>query len=341
MALLVLIRLPEAPTGSALSLIVDAPRIVVGRGKGCEVQLPDPTVSARHASIRQRGREHLVVDEGSTNGTIVGGVKLPPQTPHVLRDGAWVRIGRVWLECRHTMDLPSSPDEAERVARDFVAVRLGARGEQVHPCIEIVEGPAGVDPLVLGEPDREYLVGRGSDLDLTLDDPELARRHISVVRTGSGCQVRDLGSGHGSRLDDELLTIDGAPWRHDQIASLGACRLRLVDPMPAMLAELRRSPDERMRSSEYAERPPAEQPPAEQPSPEPDPDVAAAAEPAEPPPAAEPQPSAPEWIDDEPDEPDSEQPDEARGYRAVEILVVLLALGLIAASALGLAWLFR
>ena len=86
MAVTVLIRAADHGE-EPLALTLDAPRIVIGRGKGCEIQLPDPTVSARHASLRLRGGENLIIDEGSTNGIAVGSVRLPPQTPRALRDG--------------------------------------------------------------------------------------------------------------------------------------------------------------------------------------------------------------------------------------------------------------
>ena len=59
MALRVLLR-DGGPAGSSeaapeLSLAFDTPRLVIGRGDGCDVRLPDPSVSHRHASIRQRG----------------------------------------------------------------------------------------------------------------------------------------------------------------------------------------------------------------------------------------------------------------------------------------------
>src|SRR5271166_3058934 len=83
-----------------LCLTLDAPRLVLGRGDGCDVRLPDPSVSHRHASIRQRGGEHVLLDENSTNGTFMDRVRLPPQTPRVLRSGERVRLGRVWIEIR-------------------------------------------------------------------------------------------------------------------------------------------------------------------------------------------------------------------------------------------------
>ena len=48
-------------------------RIVIGRSKDCDIQLPDPNVSRRHAEVRQEGAQYWVVDLGSTNGMEVNG----------------------------------------------------------------------------------------------------------------------------------------------------------------------------------------------------------------------------------------------------------------------------
>jgi pSer/pThr/pTyr-binding forkhead associated (FHA) protein len=65
MALTVTVLSGKNKASEALRLTFDAPRIVIGRSDGCEVRLPDPSVSARHASIRSRGSEYLLVDENS------------------------------------------------------------------------------------------------------------------------------------------------------------------------------------------------------------------------------------------------------------------------------------
>src|SRR3954447_20325741 len=93
--------------GAELSLTLDAPRLIIGRGEGCEVRLPDPSVSHRHASIRQRGTEYVVIDEGSSNGTFVGPVRLSAQAPRVLRHRDLIRVGRIWLEVRVEQALPT------------------------------------------------------------------------------------------------------------------------------------------------------------------------------------------------------------------------------------------
>ena len=83
MALTVVLRSGDLPAPAAITF--DAPRIVIGRGDGCEVRLPDPSISHRHASIRQRGTDYVIIDEGSTNGTFVGPVRLSPQAPRMIR----------------------------------------------------------------------------------------------------------------------------------------------------------------------------------------------------------------------------------------------------------------
>src|SRR6478672_5487834 len=136
MALTVVVRSGVHPTPLKISL--DAPRIVIGRGDGCEVRLPDPSVSHRHASIRQRGAEYIVMDEGSTNGTFVGPVRLATQAPRVLRSGDLVRVGRVWLEVLIEQVPPTSnaPQATCEMALKLVSEALAAEGAPSLPRVQ-------------------------------------------------------------------------------------------------------------------------------------------------------------------------------------------------------------
>src|SRR5262249_2835020 len=97
-------RQDHAP--DSLSITFDAAVVVSGGGESSEVRLPDPSVSHRHATIRQRGSDYILVDEGSTNGTFMGGVKLGAHAPRILRHKDLARVGRVWLEFRFDAALP-------------------------------------------------------------------------------------------------------------------------------------------------------------------------------------------------------------------------------------------
>lgn len=71
--------------------------VVIGRGDWCDVMIPDPGVSRRHAEIRREGDEWVVLDLGSTNGTEINGKRV---NRHRLAVGDRLVIGETTLEFR-------------------------------------------------------------------------------------------------------------------------------------------------------------------------------------------------------------------------------------------------
>ncbi len=67
---------------------------VIGRLPDCTVPLSDPQASRRHAELRRDAGGVTLVDLGSTNGTLVNGVRVHDQE---LRDGDTIRIGNTTL----------------------------------------------------------------------------------------------------------------------------------------------------------------------------------------------------------------------------------------------------
>ena len=65
-------------------------RVVLGRSKDADVQVPDPNVSRRHAELRQEGATYWLVDLDSTNGIEINGKRVKELT---LEDGARFTIG--------------------------------------------------------------------------------------------------------------------------------------------------------------------------------------------------------------------------------------------------------
>lgn len=59
---------------------ITKPRIVLGRGAGSDLQLPDSEVSRRHAALDIRGDEAFLVDLGSSNGSFVNGIRVQSAT---------------------------------------------------------------------------------------------------------------------------------------------------------------------------------------------------------------------------------------------------------------------
>lgn len=73
---------------------VTAPVTVLGRGTDCDLRLVDSGVSRHHAELRFEGNDVVLLDLGSTNGTLVDGWAAS-RTP--LRNGARIEMGHTVL----------------------------------------------------------------------------------------------------------------------------------------------------------------------------------------------------------------------------------------------------
>jgi pSer/pThr/pTyr-binding forkhead associated (FHA) protein len=324
MALKVLIR--SGDLKAPASIVFDAPRIVIGRGEGSEVRLPDPSVSHRHASIRQRGSDYVIVDEGSTNGTFVGGVRLSPQAPRVVRSGELVRVGRVWLELEALQaPVTANPQATTReIALRLVESALAAEGERVSARVEVKSGPDQGKELVLAEFERTYVVGRAPESDLAITDKDASRRHVEIMRRGDAVCVRDLGSKNGSELGKKPLEPNkDTPWPASAMLRIGETELSLQDPLVVALAELEASADEPMRPDELV-----------------DPPVGASPERApETSPAAGRAAGAP--VVEVPKRAQAPAARRRAGLRTADVVVALLAIVVLSLSLLGLMWVLR
>jgi hypothetical protein len=88
----------EGPEGTVGALVLpDGRRVqlgdqqaIIGRMPDCAVALSDPQVSRHHAAVRPSEHGYVVVDLGSTNGTLVNGQIV---AEHALVDGDVILIG--------------------------------------------------------------------------------------------------------------------------------------------------------------------------------------------------------------------------------------------------------
>jgi hypothetical protein len=69
-------------------------RAVLGRSKECDVQVPDPNVSRRHAELRQEAGAWWLLDLDSTNGTLLNGKRVQRAK---LSDGDRIKLGDLEL----------------------------------------------------------------------------------------------------------------------------------------------------------------------------------------------------------------------------------------------------
>jgi hypothetical protein len=83
------------PGGRMVSLT--QPEVTIGRLPECDVVVDDPGASRQHAQIRRTDGGFVLVDLGSTNGTLVND---EPIREHVLENGDRITIGETVLEFR-------------------------------------------------------------------------------------------------------------------------------------------------------------------------------------------------------------------------------------------------
>ncbi len=93
-------QLKQAPAGPGMGSLVlpsgervdlGSGTVTVGRLPNCTISINDSNISRNHAEIKARSSAYVVNDLGSTNGTMVNGVKIAGE--HRLRDGDIVSFG--------------------------------------------------------------------------------------------------------------------------------------------------------------------------------------------------------------------------------------------------------
>ncbi len=282
-------------------------RIALGRGAGADVNLPSPTVSVRHASIRLDGARYVLVDHGSTNGTKLHDQALVIERPKALRDGDVIVIGGYRAKfSAGVVREPTSRERTASLARRLA--RVGVSGIRATPArLVVMNGDKKGATLEIPEPPARLVLGRGEATDLPLPDADASREHCELVVELDGVIARDLGSKNSLLVNDKPVTHKRLRDRDELL--IGSTLLTFEDPADALLASVEGLADEAMPV-------PIAPPPVEE-----------APEPA----------TEPEREPERPIAPPSPAPTLSRA----EVLVAWLAAAVLIASLGGLYWLLR
>ncbi len=189
------------PRGAPRDLAVGR-GLTLGRDDGCDMMLPDPEASGRHARLEPAPGGALLKDLGSTNGTRVNGV---PVTEQRLAPGDQVEIGGhrivLWTDAP-----PAAPREARGAGAWFLVPRGGGERTAVG---------AGIT------------VGRGETCDVLLSHHTVSTLHARVVPDGRGCAVEDLGSTNGTWVEGKK--VRRAKLAHGAFVAFGEVAFRVQD----------------------------------------------------------------------------------------------------------------
>ena len=81
--------------------------------------------------------------------------------------------------------------------------RRNRRARRTPTTLRITKGKQAGLTMGLGE---HLKIGRSTDCQLILDDDYVSTRHARIYRSGEGYLVEDLGSPHGTDLNNERLS---------------------------------------------------------------------------------------------------------------------------------------
>lgn len=93
-------------SGRTLQVVEVKPQgITIGRQDGNDIVLLSQGVSRKHLQINWDGKQVVVKDLGSSNGTLLGDVRLMPQVSQTWQERQVIRLGAFWLR----LEGPSAP----------------------------------------------------------------------------------------------------------------------------------------------------------------------------------------------------------------------------------------
>ena len=230
-----------AATGGRLVSLVDGREYMVsptgtsiGRDAGCDVVVPSPEVSRKHAEV-MAGPSGYTVTDLSTNGVFVNGERVA--RVRVLSRGDVLRLGteefRFYADFLPTpapmpaavpVQVPAAPPAAaapipvaassapaEPAARAGSAVDSPARADDraVLATLELMnEGPLKGKRFDIRAPLTH--VGRGAHNDIVLTDDTVSDSHAKLQKRESGWFVVDMGSSNGTYAGGQRINGEAA-----------------------------------------------------------------------------------------------------------------------------------
>lgn len=213
-----------AATGGRLVSLVDGREYIVsptgisiGRDAGCDVVVPSPEVSRKHAEL-MAGPSGYTVTDLSTNGVFVNGERV--ERARTLSRGDVLRLGTE--EFRFYADVLPTPAAVPAAVPAAMPPAVPAAVPAAPPAspapadtrpvlatLEIMnEGPLKGHRFELRAPLTH--VGRGAHNDIVLTDDTVSDSHAKIQKRESGWFLVDMGSSNGTYAGGQRINGEAA-----------------------------------------------------------------------------------------------------------------------------------
>lgn len=164
--------------------------VTVGAAPDNQVVLKGEGIAAHHARIDNDGRGLTLA------------VLDPQATTHVnarpVREKALLRLGDSLSIDAVQIIIKPERDEAVRTSIPAATEDSPETRVRIVPPKAVLRGVSGSHFGKIIPIRTRLTIGRGSDCDLVLDEPEMSRKHAMIENSGDGLYLRDLGSSNGT-----------------------------------------------------------------------------------------------------------------------------------------------
>lgn len=204
------------PQGERKDVLLKEGETSIGSAPGSDVEISGDGVVDAHAVVTVDARGPVLWVRSADAWTHVNG--RPIREKAILRVGDLISLGSVALLLKPDNDASISqhtPPAAE--AQEDMSDSGQETRYRMTPPRALLRGVSGpYFGRVLGVPGR-LVIGRGSDCDLVLDEPEMSRKHAMIEVTNDGIYLRDMGSANGTFVNG-VQVRDAVLYTGDQIA---------------------------------------------------------------------------------------------------------------------------
>ena len=189
-----------------LEYTIDDFPVDIGRKSDNHIVFEEKNVSRKHAQIIMKEGQYFIVDSGSTGGTKLNGEKIEEKDIHT---GDVIEIGNYTLH--FNSGLPDDERTVFETDEETVLEEATALDEdrtmfyeEPEAKLVVIKSEEIEEDISLEE--DEYVIGRDDEVDLTIADKRLSRKHCKVVRVGTDFIITDLGSSNGTFVNGEKIT---------------------------------------------------------------------------------------------------------------------------------------
>ena len=243
--------------------------VTIGRDPSSNLCVNDANVSRTHTQLTDNGREVVLRDLSSTNGTTLNGRRV---TDAVIRPGDVIHVGNsqvLFSEAQQSPGLavagahsqqppPASPPKRERYPN-----RLES-GRHAYS-LQVTSGQSAGVSVSFSR--GSVTVGRDPSCDLRVNDMQVSRSHVQFTHIGREVVLRDMHSTNGTTLNGRPVT--GAVIRPGDVIEIGDSQIQFAEvqlsgrpaargaysqqqqPMSAQSRPLQPLPERRLRQDPY------------------------------------------------------------------------------------------